>query len=184
MSRTTGWNSTEQLAWTGHDGPGRPPSATIRPLWLGLAAVLSIVFAGLILSDSLCPEHRAWVQALGAVALIGTATSVVALLRGWAAAPVITLVSASAGVAIGVIDATHDATRGRAIAVAFGITIVGAAVLYARQLVAARWARRALAEGRTHADGRAAHEPTSAPMSANGTAATEATEATEVATKA
>jgi hypothetical protein len=139
------WNPGEQLAWTEHDGPGRPPSSANRALWLVLAAVLAIVFTGMVFTDVLCPEHRAWVQALGGIALFGTATSVVALVRGWASAPLITLASAANGVAIGLIDAAHDPARGRLVALAFGLAVAGALALYTRQLLLARWERRVLA---------------------------------------
>ena len=145
MESNAVWKAGESLAWTEHDGPGRPPAAGGRALWLALAAVLGIVFSTLVFADVLCPEHRAWVQALGGVALFGSATTVVALVRGWAAAPVITLVAALNGVAIGVIDAQHEPVRGSLVAAAFVATVAGATVLYLRQLRLARWEREALA---------------------------------------
>jgi hypothetical protein len=133
------WKSSEPLAWTDHDGPGRGPSAGGRALWFAVAAVLAAVFSGLVFWDVLCPEHRAWVQVLGVVAMFGTATSVVALVRGWAGAPVLTLVSAAAGVAIGVIDAAHDPARGWFVAVAFAVSVMGGLSMYVRQVRLARW---------------------------------------------
>jgi hypothetical protein len=139
MDANPTWKTSEPLAWTDHDGPGRGPSAGGRGLWFAVAAVLAAVFSGLLFWDVLCPEHRAWVQALGVVAMFGTATSVVALVRGWAGAPVLTLVSAGAGVAIGVIDAVHDPARGWFVAVAFAISVMGGLSMYVRQRRLARW---------------------------------------------
>lgn len=147
MAQNVVWQDSEQVAWTEHDGPGRPPAAASRQLWLALAGVLAVVFSAMMFADVLCPEHRAWVQALGSVALLGSATSAIALLRGWSAAPLLTLATAATGVPIGLIDAQHDPSRGRLVALAFAVCVVGSSVLWARQLVIARWSRRTLAAG-------------------------------------
>jgi hypothetical protein len=147
MTRQAVWQDSEQVAWTEHDGPGRPPAAASRNLWLALAGVLAVVFSAMMFTDVLCPEHRAWVQALGSVALLGSATSAVALLRGWSAAPLLTLATAATGVPIGLIDAQHDPTRGRLVALAFAVCVAGSFVLWARQLMITRWSRRVLATG-------------------------------------
>lgn len=133
------WKSDDLLAWTEHDGPGRAPKAPHRVVWFALSGILAVVFAGLIFSDSLCPEHRAWVQGLGAVALLGTATAIVGLVRGWAGAPVITVISAACGVAIGVIDMAHDPSRGQMVATAFTVVLLGAFFLCVRQLLLTKW---------------------------------------------
>lgn len=145
MHRTTAWQSDEVLAFTEHDGPGRAPTGTNRALWLVLAGVLGVVFAGMIMTDTLCPEHRMLVRTLGTLALFGTGIAVVGLVRGWAGAPFLTLGTAAIGVAIGLIDATHDTTRGRVIALAFAVALLGAAVLCVRQFMLARWEQRTLA---------------------------------------
>jgi hypothetical protein len=139
---STGWRSTERLAWTGHDGPTRPPPG-FRPFLQGaLAIVLAAVFTGMVMTDALCPDHRAWVQGLGSIALIGCVASTVALVRGWAIAPVITLGTTLIGVAIGVIDAEHDATRGWLIAASFTVALVGAAGMGFKQLRLRSWERQ------------------------------------------
>lgn len=139
MARAPEWKTDEVLAWTSHDGPAAPPPTAHRGLWLVLAGVLGAVFTGMILSDTLCPEHRAWVKTLGAMALIGTGVAVVGLIRGWAGAPIITLLSASLGVVIGIIDAAHDPTQGRVIALAFAFAMSGAGLLCLRQWSTRRW---------------------------------------------
>lgn len=144
MTTSSRWTSSEVLAWSEHDGPGRAPGGTGRALWFVLAGVLSTVFAGMILTDTLCPEHRALVRTLGVVALFGTGTAIVGLVRGWAGAPVITLLSALVGVSIGVIDASHDPGRGWLIAAAFAFTVSAAGFLCLRQLTVRRWEREQL----------------------------------------
>jgi hypothetical protein len=135
------WNSNEVLAWTEREGPGRPPAGPRRSLSVGLAATLGVVFAGMISTDKLCPEHRAWVQALGSVAMIGVLVAAIGLFRQWAVAPFLTLVSSLAGVGIGFIDAVHSPTRGQLIAIAFAAVSVGALWLALRQVPLIRWDR-------------------------------------------
>lgn len=135
------WKEGPVLAWTDREGPGRPPAGPNRTLSLGLAAALGVVFAGMLATDALCPEHRAWVQGLATVALVGTATAAVGLVRGWSVAPLLTLGVASLGVAIGALDAVHDATRGRVLIVAFALAALAATALGARQARLARWGR-------------------------------------------
>jgi len=53
--------------------------------------------------------------------------------------------AALAGVAIGVIDVGHDATRGRLVVAAFGVAAVAAALLSIRNARLRAWERRRLA---------------------------------------
>jgi hypothetical protein len=110
-----------------------------------VAGSLSVVFMGLMSSGSLCPEHRVWVLLLGGASLIAAGTAIVGLLDGWAGAPLLTLVSALGGVAVGMIDTIHAPTRGRLTALGFGIVFVGAAWLVIRQERQRRWDRRTAA---------------------------------------
>ena len=141
MADKQAWNSTEVVAWTEHEGPGRPPAGPRRALSLGLAATLGAVFIGMMSTDTLCPEHRAWVQALGSAALVGVVLAGIGLLRQWAVAPALTVASALAGVAIGFIDAAHAPTRGHIIAVVFAAVAIGATWLALRQVPLVRWDR-------------------------------------------
>lgn len=123
------WRTTEVLAFTERDGPGRPPSGPTRAAVGLVTGVLACTFAGLLASDTLCPDHRLWVQTLASVALIGVTTSLIGLWRGWASAPVLTVVSGLVGVAIGVLDAVHDPARGWLVVAGFAVVTVLAAVL-------------------------------------------------------
>ena len=134
-----GWRSGPVLAWTEHDGPTRPPDGPGRLVPGVLAGSLGVVFLGMMSTDVLCPEHRALVQGFATLALVGIVVAIVGLVRGWALAPFTTLVSALAGVAIGVIDTAHDPTRGRILAVAFALVAAGAAVVAVRQASLVRW---------------------------------------------
>jgi hypothetical protein len=136
------WRSDELLAWTERDGPGRGPRGPQRRAWLLVAGTLSVVFMGLMSSESLCPEHRLWVLLLGGASFIAAGTAIVGLLDGWAGAPLLTLVSALGGVGVGLIDTIHAPTRGRLTALGFAVVFVGAACLVIRQERQLRWDRR------------------------------------------
>lgn len=136
------WQSREVLAWTRHDGPGSPPPAPPRLLALILAGGLAVVFGGLMMVDTLCPDHRAWVEGVATGCLLATVCAIVALWRSHPAAGSLTLLSTLGGVAIGVIDMAHDPTRGRAIALLFVALMVGALALGALD-ARLRWWERA-----------------------------------------
>ncbi|MDP9072004.1 MAG: hypothetical protein M3N68_12150 [Actinomycetota bacterium] len=146
MASDGGWRSEGVLAWTEREGPGRAPAGPHRMLCIGLAATLAVVFVGMMGSDALCPEHRAWVEGLAGLALLGTLSAIVGLVRGWSSAPLVTLLTALAGVAIGFLDAVHDPTRGRLIALVFGLVTVLACWLAVRELRLRRWDRSVLAD--------------------------------------
>lgn len=133
------WHSGEVLAFTEREGPGRPPAGSSRWSAGALAGVLGVTFAGLLSSDTLCPDHRAWVQTLAGVAFLAVITALVALWRGWAAGPLLTLVASLAGIAIGLLDAVHSPTRGRLVAVGFAAATMLAAVMVWRAWRLARW---------------------------------------------
>ena len=136
------WRSDEVLAWTEREGPGRGPAGPSRKVWFLLAGAMSVVFLGMMSSDTLCPEHRVWVLVIGGAALIAAGTAIVGLIDGWAGAPLLALVSAVGGVAVGLIDAIHAPTRGRLIAVAFALVFVVACWLVWRQERLRRWDRQ------------------------------------------
>lgn len=138
------WYSQEVLAWTGHDGPGRPPRGA-SPLLLGaVAAGLGVVYLGLLFTDTLCPEHRAWVEGVAGVSVVLAGSAVVGLLRGWASGPLLAVGATLGGVAIGVLDAVHDPTRGRVIALLFAALAVASLALGASNVRLRRWQRTAL----------------------------------------
>jgi hypothetical protein len=134
-----GWRRGEVLAYTESDGPGRPPSGS--PTWVmgTLVGVLGVTSFGLISSDTLCAEHRAWVEYLATVGITVMVWAFVSLLRGRSSAPVLTLLASSLGVAIGLVDAVHEPTRGRVIALAFAMTLAGSATLLVRSAKLRRW---------------------------------------------
>lgn len=81
--------------------------------------------------------------------LVGCVASGIALVRGWAAAPVFALGTTLIGVAVGFIDATHDATRGALVASCFAVAAIGATWLGLRQLTMQRWQRDQLRRAST-----------------------------------
>jgi len=154
-----GWRAGPVLAWTEREGPQPPPKGPGRLVPGVLAGTLGVVFLGMLGTDSLCPEHRVLVQVFATFALMGIVTSIVGLLRGWPLAAFTTLASALAGVAIGFLDAAHDPTRGRLLALGFAVVATGAAVLAARQVALIRWDRAVHAELAPLPALHAAHRP-------------------------
>jgi hypothetical protein len=135
------WRSDGVIAWTEREGPGRPPRGVNRATTTALGLGLVTVFTAILFTDSLCPEHRLWVQAMASTALVCSVVASIGLLRRWAVAPLLTLPVTLCGVAIGLLDAAHSAGRGRAIAAAFSVLAAGAAVLVWRQIALVRWDR-------------------------------------------
>lgn len=132
------WQSGEVLAWSEGDGPGRPPVAS-RWIVGGVAVALTATLTGIITTDALCPDHRAWVQTLASVAIFSAAVAIFQVVRGQASAVVFALVSSVLGVAIGFIDAIHDPTRGMLISLGFALAGVGGVVVAFRMQQLAKW---------------------------------------------
>jgi hypothetical protein len=144
MTSANGWQSEQVIAWTDREGPGRPPAGSQQKLLGAVALVLGAAFVGMLSSDTLCPEHRAWVDALATTALVGVVVSIVALVRQWSVAPLLTLISGALGVAIGLIDAAHAPARGQLIAGAFGLVVLAVSVVSVRLARLAWWERKVL----------------------------------------
>jgi hypothetical protein len=137
----TEWRSEGVVAWTEREGPGRPPAGPSRGLTTALSAGLALLFCGILFTDLLCPEHRLWVQALGAAAIVGALVTAIGLARGWSSAAFIALPTTVCGVAVGLIDSVHAIERGRIVAVAFALLTLGAFWLLYRQAVLFVWDR-------------------------------------------
>jgi hypothetical protein len=139
------WRSREILAFTRKDGPGQPPAAPSRWVVVSLAVVMGATFAGVMADDTLCPDHRVWVQAFAIVAVTAIAGALVAVFRGSAAAPVLALVASFVGVGIGLIELAHNTARGTLIAVGFAFAGLFAAGMVWRASRVARWEEDELA---------------------------------------
>lgn len=136
------WRDDGLVAWTERDGPGQPPRGPQRWLSMGISAAFLGLFTSMIFSDTLCPEHRSWVMLLGSIGFASTVVAGVGLWRSWAIAAPLSVLAAGSGVAIGLIDSIHSASRGRWIAGAFATLLVGAVALTWRQIVLLRWDRK------------------------------------------
>lgn len=132
------WQSSEVLAWSEGDGPGRPPVAS-RWIIGGVGAALAVTLTGILTTDALCPDHRAWVQTLASIAVFSAVVAVVQVLRGQPSAILFALISSVIGVAIGMIDAIHDPGRGMLIALGFAVAGVGSVVVAFRMQQLAKW---------------------------------------------
>ena len=103
------------------------------------------VFIGMVSNDTLCPEHRAWVEVLGSFGLVTIVGAVIGLLRRWPLSALLALISAVIGIAIGIIDAIHAPARGNIIAASFAVLVVAAILLIVADARLLRWDRRVLA---------------------------------------
>jgi hypothetical protein len=146
MSRSVSWRSTERLAWTEREGPGRPPGG-VRPWYLAsLATIMGSVLGVILFADTLCPEHRAWVQVLGSVGIAVSIAAFVALMRNSASGPVLTLAGAVAGIGIGALDALHAPLRGGIVLGAFSLLAIMTAWPLFVEARAAAWTHRVTRE--------------------------------------
>lgn len=145
MSVKDQWRADQLLAWTERDGPGRPPHAPGRASYLALAVGLGAILYGVSASDTLCPEHRLWVQHIGVGALAVGVGAIVALARRRAVGTLLALVTAAAGVVIGAIDTIHSPTRGHLVAAGFAILATGTCVLLLAERRLGRFDRAVLA---------------------------------------
>jgi predicted lysophospholipase L1 biosynthesis ABC-type transport system permease subunit len=159
------WNQNESVAWVGHDTP-TPPRVS-RTARFALAGSLGATVAGMLFTDTLCPEHRAWVMAIGSIAIVAAVAAVVALVRAsWVAMP-LALGSAAGGVGIGIIDITHDAQRGTVVAMCFAALALLAGALVAGDLRRLEWddrLRRSAAEPAPAQGPTADPDPAAAPV--------------------
>ena len=111
---------------------------TSSALGVGMAAV----WIGVLSTDSLCPEHRAWVVSLAVGGLVCGVSSIVGLVgRRWCS-PFAALAAAGLGVGIGLIDMVHSPTRGAVTALAFAVIAVGAALAAIPQMRSLLWVNR------------------------------------------
>ena len=115
---TPEWRRSETLAWTRRDGVTPPPPGVNRWFFGAIALSMAGVWIGMLAADTLCPEHRMWVQTLGLVASLSAVSSIFGLAsqRFWA--PLAALASTRCcGIAVGFIDAVHSPTRGALISI-------------------------------------------------------------------
>lgn len=150
----TEWAGGQRVAWTERDGPSGPPSVP-GWAWVGSATCIGLATVVLVVTDALCPEHRMWVQVLGALATLGAVTSVVGVVRSWSVVPYLVLASSALGVAIGVIDAAHAPVRGAVVMACFVAAMLLGTWMTTRELTARRWASRLRAELETQHEQRA-----------------------------
>lgn len=132
------WQSSEVLAWSENDGPGRPPVAS-RWIVGGVAVALTATLTGILSTDALCPDHRLWVQTLASVAIFSAVVAIVQVVRAQPSAIVFALISSVLGVAIGMIDAIHDPGRGMLISLGFAIAGLGGIAVAFRMQHLAKW---------------------------------------------
>lgn len=134
------WVRSDTYGWADRDGP-RPPAAPNAFVVGGLGGTLAVTLAGILGTDTLCPEHRVWVQSLASVALAFSVAAVVQVLRREASAVWFAGIGSVLGVAIGVIDAVHAPERGRLVALGFGLAAVASLGLAARMWRLRVWDR-------------------------------------------
>lgn len=153
------WRSSEVLAWSRHDGPGDPPVPPSRWLVGGVGGGLTVAFLGVLSSDTLCPDHRMWVDVLATFAVVSAAVAVTQVVRNQASAGLFTLIASAMGVAIGLLEAVHEPTRGRLIVAVFALVALGSGIVSFRLHQLAAWDRRLADAHRVASDGAVTEEP-------------------------
>ena len=138
------WRSGEVGGWTGRDGVGSPPRGPGRVAPGLLAGTLAVVLTGMTSYDTLCAQHRTWIVSLSVVGILGTVAAIAGLVQARALAPLFIVLVALSGVSIGLIDAVHDPTRGRLVALGFGFAAGLGVLLTARAVPMALWERHVL----------------------------------------
>lgn len=133
------WQASEVLAWSRADGPARPSDVPSRWALGAVGITLAVVVSGILVTDTLCPDHRLWVQALATVSITAAIASVVQIMRAQASAGLFALFASLSGVAIGLIDAVHAPSRGRLVAAGFALAAVASAGIALRIRALRRW---------------------------------------------
>jgi hypothetical protein len=107
-----------------------------------LATIAGCALGVILFTDTLCPEHRAWVLTLGTVGVALSIAAFVALVRNSASGPVLALAGAVAGIGIGGFDALHAPLRGSIILGAFTLLALLTAWPLFVEARAAAWTHR------------------------------------------
>jgi hypothetical protein len=146
MDSSKRWRTTGRIAFTEHDGPGRPPIG-VRSWYLGSTAIaVGTALGVVIVGDSLCPEHLAWIRFLGVVGIALSVGAVVCLVRGSAGVALTSFGASVVGLAIGGIDMAHSRVRGSFVVAGFGVAALLTAVPVLRQIRSGAWAERSRQE--------------------------------------
>ena len=155
----SGWVPGPVVAWTESDGPGQLPPVASRRVVVAAAIAAGVAGWGFITADDVCPGHSLLIEAVGSVAIVLTFVGVVAAVRASAAAAPLILAASVCGLSIGVVDALHDVTRSRLVAIGFAVSAVAAAFSAVASARMVHWERTTLAQAERPLDGRLFQAP-------------------------
>ena len=117
------------VAWTESDGPGELPPVPSRRIALAAVLAAGVAGWGLLTADEVCPEHSLLIDIVACFAMVLTVIAIVAALRSSVMAAPLVLAASACGLVIGVVDALHEVTRSRVVAIAFAIAAARVRVL-------------------------------------------------------
>jgi hypothetical protein len=143
-ARVGRWVTGTVVAWTESDGPGELPRLPSRRLAVAAVFAAGVASWGILTSADVCPEHSLLIDLVGGLALVLTVLAIAAALRSSVMAAPLVLAASACGVVIGVVDALHDVTRSRIVAIAFGVAAVAAAFSAVQSVGLRLWERRVL----------------------------------------
>jgi hypothetical protein len=172
-ARVGRWVNGTVVAWTESDGPGELPRLPSRRLAVAAVLAAGVAGWGMLSSDDVCPEHSLLIDVVGGLALVLTVLAIVAALRASVLAAPLVLAASAFGVVIGVVDALHDVTRSRIVAIGFGVAAVAAAFSAVQSLGLRLWGRRVLSAAQAPVDFSATATSDAAPTAATRMAADE-----------
>jgi hypothetical protein len=161
------WVTGTVVAWTESDGPGELPRLPSRRLAVAAVLAAGVAGWGIVTADDVCPEHSLLIDLVGSAALVLTVLAIVAALRSSVMAAPLVLAASTFGVVIGVVDALHDVTRSRLIAIGFAVAAVAAAFSAVQAVGLRLWERRVLRAAQAPVD-LGAPPPADAPPAAPG----------------
>jgi hypothetical protein len=132
------------VAWTESDGPGELPPVPSRRIALAAVLAAGVAGWGLLTADEVCPEHTLVIDLVASSAIVLTVLAVVCALRASVMAAPLVLAASTCGLVIGVVDALHDVTRSRAVALAFAVAAVASGFSAVQSVGLRLWERRVL----------------------------------------
>jgi hypothetical protein len=152
------------VAWTESDGPGELPPVPSRRVALAAVLAAGVAGWGLVTADQVCPEHSLLIEIVASFAIVLTVIAIVAALRSSVMAAPLVLAASACGLVIAVVDALHDVTRSRLIAIAFAIAAVASGFSALQSVGLRLWERRVLRDAEAPIDLGPALPPPSTPV--------------------
>ena len=140
------------VAWTESDGPGELPPVPSRRVAIAAVLAAGVAGWGLLTAGEVCPEHSLLIDIVASFAIVLTVLAVVSALRSSVMAAPLVLAASGCGLVIAVVDALHDVTRSRVVAIAFAVAAVASGFSAVQSVGVRLWERRVLRDAEAPID--------------------------------